>query len=54
MLGDNIFYGYGFFERLKNAEEKPMKPKSNYIEAVQTRQGLYVACIEEIALAGAN
>ncbi|MFQ7059069.1 MAG: glucose-1-phosphate thymidylyltransferase, partial [Turicibacter sanguinis] len=22
---------------------------SNYVEAVQTRQGLYVACLEEIA-----
>lgn len=151
VLGDNIFYGYGFTERLKNAgaretgatifgyhvsnphefgvvefdscgnvlsiEEKPKKPKSNYvvpglyfydnevvsiakgltpsargeleitdvnnaylasgklkvelfgrgmawldtgshramlaaanfIEAVQTRQGLYIACLEEIA-----
>lgn len=151
VLGDNIFYGYGFTERLKNAverkegatifgyhvsnprdfgvvefdkgfnvvsiEEKPMKPKSNYavpglyfydndvieiaknlkpskrgeleitavnneylkrgnlkvelfgrgmawldtgtasgllnasnfVEAVQTRQGLFIACIEEIA-----
>lgn len=150
VLGDNIFYGYGFSERLKNAverdeatifgyhvadpqafgvvefdkdfnvlsiEEKPQKPKSNYavpglyfydndvveiaknvkpsergeleitsvnneylrrgklkvelfgrgmawldtgthrglleasnyVEAVQTRQGLYIACLEEIA-----
>lgn len=151
VLGDNIFYGYGFSERLKNAverkdgatifgyhvsnprdfgvvefdkdfnvvsiEEKPLQPKSNYavpglyfydndvveisknlkpskrgeleitavnneylkrsklkvelfgrgmawldtgtasgllnasnfVEAIQTRQGLYVACIEEIA-----
>lgn len=151
VLGDNIFYGYGFTERLKNAverkegvtifgyhvsnpgdfgvvefdksfnvvsiEEKPIKPKSNYavpglyfydndvieiaknlkpskrgeleitavnneylkrgnlkvelfgrgmawldtgtasgllnasnfVEAVQTRQGLFIACIEEIA-----
>ena len=150
VLGDNIFYGYGFSERLKNAverdeatifgyhvsdpqafgvvefdkdfnvlsiEEKPEKPKSNYavpglyfydndvveiaknvkpsergeleitsvnneylkrgklkvelfgrgmawldtgthrglldasnfVEAVQTRQGLYIACLEEIA-----
>lgn len=151
VLGDNVFYGYGFSERLKNAterrsgatifgyhvsnpgdfgvvefdkdfnvisiEEKPSKPKSNYavpglyfydnsvveiaknikpskrgeieitdvnneylkrgslkvelfgrgmawldtgtasgllnasnfVEAIQTRQGLYVACIEEIA-----
>lgn len=151
VLGDNIFYGYGFTERLQNAvarengatifgyhvsnpvefgvvefdednnvvsiEEKPVKPKSNYavpglyfydndvveiaknlkpsargeieitavnneylkrgklkvelfgrgmawldtgthrglleaanfVEAIQTRQGLYVACIEEIA-----
>ena len=150
VLGDNIFYGYGFSERLKNAverdeatifgyhvsdpqvfgvvefdkdfnvisiEEKPKKPKSNYavpglyfydndvveiaknvkpsergeleitsvnneylrrgklkvelfgrgmawldtgthrglleasnyVEAVQTRQGLYIACLEEIA-----
>ena len=150
VLGDNIFYGYGFSERLKNAverdeatifgyhvsepnafgvvefdkdfnvvsiEEKPKKPKSNYavpglyfydndvveiaknvkpsergeleitsvnneylkrgklkvelfgrgmawldtgthrglleasnfVEAIQTRQGLYVACLEEIA-----
>ena len=22
---------------------------SNYVEAIQTRQGLYVACLEEIA-----
>lgn len=151
MLGDNVFYGYGFTERLKNVvkrkngatifgyhvsnprdfgvvefdkdfnvvsiEEKPIEPKSNYavpglyfydndvveiaknlkpskrgdleitavnneylkrgklkvelfgrgmawldtgtasgllnassfVEAIQTRQGLYVACIEEIA-----
>lgn len=34
---------------LDTGTHKAMLDAANFIEAVQTRQGLYVACIEEIA-----
>jgi glucose-1-phosphate thymidylyltransferase len=34
---------------LDTGTHKGLLDASNYVEAVQTRQGLYIACLEEIA-----
>ncbi len=34
---------------LDTGNHRAMQDASNYVEAVQTRQGLYIACLEEIA-----
>ena len=34
---------------LDTGTHKGLLEASNYVEAVQTRQGLYIACLEEIA-----
>ena len=41
VLGDNLFYGHGLPEALLQA--------STFIQTIETRQGLMVACLEEIA-----
>lgn len=44
VLGDNIFYGKGFTGTCEGLTET-----AGFVQAVQNRQSLYVACIEEIA-----
>ncbi len=50
LLGDNIFHGTGFRGLLRQAVSDVDAGKATvYIETIEKRQGLKVACLEEIA-----